>query len=164
MLVATELPLLLNYWGWTWLGIGLVFGVVAWWVFATIFAARRAKPLPDAPEVPKAMAPLALTGDPYAPLRAFFQRRLDGIEKRWEAGELDNRTVHLELSGQLRNFASQRVGVEASSLTLAEIRGTGAIRRILPIIRKFHEPSFARESEADPRESIEQARRVVAEW
>mgnify|MGYP000853342413 CR=1 FL=1 len=164
MLVATELPQIMNYWNWTWLGIGLVVLVIAWWAFATVFAARRAKPLPNAPEVPKAVAPLALTGDPYEPLRAFFLRRIDGIEKRWEAGELDNRTVHLELAGQLRNFASQRVGVDASTLTLAEIRGTGAVRRLLPMIRKFHEPSFARESTADPRESLEQARRVVGEW
>ena len=103
---------------WTVLGIVLVLAAAAV-VFLVLWLTRASAAEKAAPPP----APLLPTGpyDPYAPLRAEYEGRLDALAERFRAGELDERSLHLALSAEMRGFATGRLGQDASSMTLSEI-------------------------------------------
>lgn len=152
---------------WTVLGIAAILAAVAV-VFLVIWLTRaraeeKAAP-PPAPRLP--------TGpyDPYAELRAEYERRLDAVAERFRAGELDERTLHLALSAEMRGFATGRLGQDASSMTLSEIQQLGEAGRLTQLIARYYRPSFA-DHDNDPaaratdgEDSIDRARSVVRAW
>ncbi|MFJ4108836.1 hypothetical protein [Oerskovia enterophila] len=164
-------PVLYSGW-WGALGVLLLLLVVGWIVFAFLStrASAEEKAQPPAPRLP--------TGpyDPYAGLRAEFEAHLDAVEQRYLAGELDERGLHLALSKEVRGFASGRLGVDASVLTLSEIERMTGTQHLTRLIARYYRPSFA-EYDVDPltlldehgvtptgRDSIDRARTVVRTW
>ncbi|MCO7273755.1 MULTISPECIES: hypothetical protein [Cellulosimicrobium] len=152
---------------WTVLGIVLILAAAAV-VFLVIWltrasAAEKAVP-PPAPRLP--------TGpyDPYASLRAEYERRLDVVAERFRAGELDERALHLALSAEMRGFATGRLGQDASSMTLSEIQQIGEAGRLTQVIARYYRPSFADHDNdpaaraTDAEDSIDRARSVVRGW
>ncbi|MEK8227145.1 hypothetical protein NKG05_15325 [Oerskovia sp. M15] len=114
--------------------------------------------------------------DAYAGLRAEFEAHLDAVEQRYLAGDLDERTLHLALSKEVRGFASGRLGVDASVLTLSEIEHMTGTQHLTRLIARYYRPSFA-EYDVDPsllrdeqggtrtgKDSIDRARSVVRTW
>ncbi|MFF2620902.1 hypothetical protein [Oerskovia jenensis] len=164
-------PVLYSGW-WAALGVVLLLLVVGWVVFA--FVSTRASAQEKAARFPVPWAPG--TPDPYAGLRAEFEAHLDAVEAAYLAGGLDERGLHLALSKEVRGFASGRLGVDASVLTLSEIESMTGTAHLTRLIARYYHPSFA-EDEAldlptpperggspDGRESIDRARSVVRTW
>ncbi|MFJ2298730.1 hypothetical protein [Oerskovia paurometabola] len=164
-------PALYSGW-WAALGVVIVLLVVAWVVLA--FRSTRA----SAEEKALRFRPSWATGalDPYAGLRTEFEAHLDAVEAAYLAGGLDERGLHLALSKEVRGFASGRLGMDASVLTLSEIERMTGTAHLTRLIARYYHPSFA-EDEAldassrpgpggspDGRESINRARSVVRTW
>jgi hypothetical protein len=152
---------------WTVLGIVLVLAAAAV-VFLVIWLTRASAEEKNAPRP----APLLPTGphDPYASLRGEYERRLDAVAERFRAGELDERTLHLALSAEMRGFATGRLGQDASSMTLSEIQQLAEAGRLTQLIARYYRPSFA-DHDNDPaarstdgEDSIDRARAVVRGW
>ncbi|MFC8923811.1 hypothetical protein [Cellulosimicrobium sp. NPDC057127] len=152
---------------WTAVGVGVllaaaaIVALVLWWTRAS--AQEKAAG-------PAARPPAAGPSDPYGPLRAEYGRRLDLVEERYRAGELDERALHLALSAEVRGFASGRTGQDASSMTLSEIQQLADAAHLTPVIARYYRPSFA-DHDNDPRaratdaeDSIARARAVVRTW
>ncbi|MFJ4231183.1 hypothetical protein [Cellulosimicrobium cellulans] len=152
---------------WTVLGIVLILAAAAV-VFLVVWltrasAAEKAAPPPS---------PLLPTGpyDPYASLRAEYERRLDAVAERFRAGELDERALHLALSAEMRGFATGRLGQDASTMTLSEIQQIGEAGRLTQVIARYYRPSFADHDndpaarDTDAEDSIDRARSVVRGW
>ena len=163
-------PVLYSGW-WAALGVLLLLLVVGWVVFAVLStrASAQEKALSAPPDL------VSGPYDPYAGLRAEFESRLAGVEQRYLAGELDERALHLALSREVRGFASGRLGVDASVLTLSEIERLTGAQHLTRLIARYYRPSFAeddgepsahREQGVSPggRESIDRARSVVRTW
>ncbi len=152
-------------WWWTAAGVGLllvaaaVVVLVLWRTRAS--AQERAATATSSPAGPP---------DPYGPLRTEYGRRLDVVEQRYRAGELDERALHLALSAEVRGFASGRTGQDASSMTLSEIEQLTGADRLTPVIARYYRPSFADHASdpqaraTDAEDSISRARAVVSSW
>jgi hypothetical protein len=165
---ADELVVPVGYSGWwTAAGVGVllvaaaVVVLVLWWTRASVeekAAGTAGRPSPAGPP------------DPYGPLRAEYERRLDGVEQRYRAGELDERALHLALSAEVRGFASGRTGLDASSMTLSEIEQLADAARLTPVIARYYRPSFADHDNdpgaraTDAEDSVARARAVVRSW
>jgi hypothetical protein len=163
-------PVLYSGW-WAVLGVALVLLVAGWVVFAlrSTRASAEERALPSAPRGPSGPY------DPYAGLRAEFEGRLEAVEARYLAGELDERALHLALSKEVRGFASGRLGVDASVLTLSEIERLTGAQHLTRLIARYYRPSFAERPDdlsrdhaqsaaPEGRESIDRARTVVRTW
>lgn len=161
-------PVLYSGW-WAALGAFLLLLVVGWIVFAFLSTRASAEEKSLAP----ARRPPSGAHDPYADLRADLERQLDAVEQRYLAGELDERGLHLALSKEVRRFASGRLGVDASVLTLSEIEHMTGAQHLTRLIARYYRPSFA-EDDGTPypeaggttsgRDSIDRARSVVRTW
>ncbi|MHA7134693.1 hypothetical protein [Oerskovia turbata] len=163
-------PVLYSGW-WAVLGVGLVLLVAGWVVFALVSTRASAE------ERNQSSASRGPSGpfDPYAGLRAEFESRLATVEARYLAGELDERALHLTLSKEVRGFASGRLGVDASVLTLSEIERLTGAQHLTSLVARYYRPSFAEHPDApaqgdaqsqapEGRESIDRARTVVRTW
>ena len=130
----------MGYSGW-WTVLGIVAILAAAAVVFLVIWLTRASAAEKA--VPPA-APLLPTGpyDPYAALRAEYERRL----------------------------ATGRLGQDASSMTLSEIQQIGEAGRLTQVIARYYRPSFADHDNdpaaraTDAEDSIDRARTVVRGW
>lgn len=167
-------PALYSGW-WAALGVVLVLLVVGWVVFALVSTRASAQE-----KASRFAPPRSVAGpyDPFAGLRAEFESRLDAVEATYLAGGLDERGLHLALSKEVRGFASGRLGVDASVLTLSEIERMTGTQHLTRLIARYYHPSFAEDAvqAAGPptgpeqggtptgKESIDRARSVVRTW
>jgi hypothetical protein len=152
---------------WTVLGIAAILAAAAV-VFLVIWLTRARAEEKAAP--PPGPLPPAGPYDPYAELRAEYEKRLDAVAERFRAGELDERTLHLALSAEMRGFATGRLRRDASSMTLSEIQQLGEAGRLTQLIARYYRPSFADHDNdpaarsTDAEDSIDRARSVVRGW
>lgn len=157
-----------GYPGW-WTAVGVAVLLVAVAVVVGILWSTRASAQEKAAARPTGPSPLG-PPDPYGPLRLEYERRLDAVEQRFRAGELDERALHLALSAEVRGFATGRTGQDASSMTLSEIEQLADGQRLTPLIARYYRPSFAdhdndpRARSTDAEDSIARARAVVRTW
>lgn len=151
-------PVVYNPW-WLVLGLLAMLAVAGylWW------AVRSTRPEPR-PEDPRALP--ARVGDRFAEVRPVYLARVDAVEARFRAGELDARGVHLELSAVVRDFATVRRGVDASVLTLSELRRVQGTRRLAALIESYYRPAFDRAGTVtvSVEDSLDGARRVIRQW
>jgi hypothetical protein len=157
---ADELVDPVGYPGW-WTVVGIVVLLVAAAIVFLVLWLTRARAAEKAASVPL---------DPYGALRSEYERRLDAVAQRFHAGELDERTLHLALSAEVRGFATGRLGQDASSMTLSEIQQLSGADELTRLITRYYRPSFA-DHENDPKarttdaeDSIARARTVVRSW
>lgn len=171
-------PALYSGW-WAALGVVLVLLVVGWVVFALVSTRASAQE-----KASRFAPPWSAPGlyDPFAGLRVEFESRLDAVEATYLAGGLDERGLHLALSKEVRGFASGRLGVDASVLTLSEIEHMTGTQHLTRLIARYYHPSFAEDVAQDVaqdvgpptgheqggtptgKESIDRARSVVRTW
>lgn len=144
------------------LGLALLLLAVGWVVAVLVTTRRRAEPGPPPP--PPAVH--ARPGDRFATVRPLYLARVDEVERRFDAGELDARGVHLELSAVVRDFATIRRGVDARVLTLSELRRIDGAKRLATLIESYYRPSFARFGTvgASTENALQGARRVISQW
>lgn len=155
-----------GYWGGL-LPIGIAALVLAVAVVVVVLVVTRG-PKRTAPPRP-AWQP-AIGEDPYARLRQETTARIGELADRHAAGQIDDRALHLGLSGVMRTFASGRLGIDTSAMTLLEVARRKDAAVLTGIIAHYYRPSFADEAEMrlrpgiDPGESARLAREAVASW
>jgi len=165
---ADELLDPVGYPGW-WTAVGIAVLLVAVAVVVLVLWLTRAgaaEKAASAPSPPSPAGPL----DPFGALRAEYDQRLEAVARRFRAGELDERGLHLALSAEVRGFATGRLGQDASSMTLSEIQQLAHAERLTQLVTRYYRPSFAdhaqdeRARTTDAEDSIARAREVVRTW
>lgn len=154
-------PVTYSWWVPT-IGVALMLLAIAWVVIAVLLTRRR--PATTLPPPPPQLA--ARPGDPFAAARPVYLARVDALERRFAAGELDARALHLELSAVVRDFATVRQGLDARVLTLSELRRLTGTRRLAALIETYYRPAFAQDGPAgaSPERAVTGARRVISQW
>lgn len=148
------------------LGVVLIVLAVAWvcWVLLSRWLVRGVR----APEPPAPGPVLALVPgpDPFAAIRPVYLARVDEVQRRFGAGELDGRGLHLALSAVVRDFGAVRTGIDASRMTLREIRAVGATAHLARLVESYYRPAFARDAArtADVGAALSGARWVIGTW
>lgn len=97
-------------------------------------------------------------------LKAEFLRSVNDIADRHEAGELEARTGHHELTGVMRRFVKRTTGHDVTSQDLATLRADARTRAVGELIADLYEPDFALASDRELRDSVRRAREVIRAW
>lgn len=153
-------PVLYSWWVPV-VGVLLVAAAVGYVIWAVRSTRRRPAPPP-----PPAAPVLASRGDPYAAVRPLYLSKVDVLEQRFTAGELDARALHLELSAVVRDFGTVRRGLDTRVLTLSDLRRLTGTRDLANLIETYYRPAFARYGTvgASTERAIDGARRVISRW
>jgi hypothetical protein len=149
------LPLHLYDWWW-WLALPLFAALLVAWILVS----RRLARVPDAPAVDVPAAPAPFRPRPDA--GALALARIDEVERRVAEGELEPRSAHVELSAIVREFARDRTGVDASAMTLSELRARH-LDRVADVVAGFYPIAFAPRAPADVDVAVARARGLVAD-
>lgn len=140
---------------WPVLGGLIIFALVIWVMLVWLLTRR---PDPDAGSSP--LPPEAL-----AKLRQEALDRVGSVEEKVGAGTMTARRGHHELSKVVRDFVSRASGLEAETMTAADLRERGPAH-LSRLIEEFYPRQFG-SAEAD-RPSIgrsaEAARQVIGGW
>ncbi|WP_182112456.1 MULTISPECIES: hypothetical protein [unclassified Actinotalea] len=155
-------PVLYSWWVPV-LGVLLMALAVAYVVWAVRHTRRR--PEHDAPPPPP-IRRLGPYDDPFATVRPVYLAKVDALEQRFAAGELDTRALHLELSAVVREFGTVRRGVDTRVLTLSDLRRVDGTRTLANLIETYYRPAFARYGAlgASSERAIQGAREVIRRW
>ena len=139
---------------WPLLGAALLIlcaGTVAWIFIATKPRASAGVPLFVAPRNPLSV-------------KQKYWALIDDIHHRHDAGQLDGRSAHLELSLAVRTFVHEMTGLNTQRMTLSQLR---EYRLALAgdAVERFYPAEFSRVGEGySVSESAQTAREVVAQW
>lgn len=137
----------------------LLFVLVALLVLGAVLVVVLTRPrrAPVAPAVPVEVALQRLRGE--------YLARIDDVDRRARAGELDARRAHAELSRLMRGFVNEYSGLEAPVMTLQDLAARGVHPALVDAIGRFSYPSlFPRQAPVDPVLGAEAARQVVHAW
>ncbi|MCC2316125.1 hypothetical protein [Cellulomonas xiejunii] len=151
---------------WPWVAVAIVVAVVAWfvWVVRSTRAPAQEPPSPSPSPAPVAPPAPRDPRDPYAALRGTTLARLDEVERRYRAGDVDVRGANLEIRYVLREFATGRTGVDTSAMTAATARADRRTRPLSTLLENTSMPTFAPTSRARLSRSLDQARKRVRTW
>jgi hypothetical protein len=97
-------------------------------------------------------------------LKAEFLRAVNDVADRHEAGELEARAGHHELTGVMRRFVKRTTGHDVTSQDLATLRADARTRAVGELIADLYEPDFALASDRELRDSVRRAREVIRAW
>lgn len=97
-------------------------------------------------------------------LKAEFLRAVNRIADRHEAGELEAREGHLELTGVMRRFVRRTTGHDVTSQDVSTLLAEPRTRPVGELIASLYEPDFAPRTDAQLQGSVRQAREVIREW
>lgn len=115
-------PLAYSDW-FPWAALGLLVLVAAWFAYV-ILSTRRRRPVP-----PAAPTPPAASGEPdLARLRRDYLQRIDTVAGEAAAGTRPGRSCYQELSLLVRSFVRDASGLDATRMTLAELRAVSQTR------------------------------------
>ena len=164
----------LDYSAWfPWAGLGLL-ALVAGWCGYVFLSTRRRPPVPQA--APPDPGPGA--GPDLARLRREYLLRIDAVASGAAAGTRSGRSAHQELSLLLRSFVRDASGLDATRMTLAELRalsqatpglqplshapiGLPALSRAVAAI---YPAAFGPAAASGVPEAAETAREVIRSW
>ncbi|MBD7920015.1 hypothetical protein H9657_17220 [Cellulomonas sp. Sa3CUA2] len=150
---------------WPWVSLAIAVAVVAWFVWVVRSTRAPAPTAPTAPPGPATAPPApASRKDPYAALRGTTLARLDEVESRYRAGEVDTRAANLEIRYVLREFATARTGVDTSAMTASAARADRRTRPLASLLEGTSMPTFAATSRARVARSLAEARKRVRAW
>jgi len=102
--------------------------------------------------------------DDVESLKAEFLRTVNNIADRHEAGEVDARAGHHELTAVMRRFVRRTTGHDVTSQDLATLLADPRTRSVGELIGELYEPDFARDPEHDLEDSVRKAREVIRAW
>ncbi|MDN4646329.1 hypothetical protein [Arthrobacter sp. PsM3] len=109
----------LGYSGWfPWTALGLLVLVAAWYAFVFLSTRRR-------PAAQDAARPVPFAAPDLDRLRRDYLQRIDAVDREAAAGTRTSRSSHQELSLLIRSFVRDASGVDATRMTLAELRAEG---------------------------------------
>lgn len=97
-------------------------------------------------------------------LKAEYLRAANAIQHRFDAGDIDARTAHRELSRTMRSFVRRTTGLDVTSQDLVTLRADQRTRAVGELMASLQEPEFARSSDVAIQESLRRAREVIRAW
>lgn len=97
-------------------------------------------------------------------LKAEFLRAVNDLADRHEAGELDAREGHQELTAIMRRFVRRTTGHDVTSQDVGTLRADPRTREVGELIAALYEPDFAAAPDTALRDSVRRAREVVRRW
>lgn len=97
-------------------------------------------------------------------LKAEFLRAVNDIADRHDAGEVEARGGHHELTGVMRRFVRRTTGHDVTSQDIATLRADERTREVGDLIADLYEPDFALATDAELRDSVRRAREVIRRW
>ena len=89
---------------------------------------------------------------------------MNDIADRHEAGEVEARGGHHELTGVMRRFVRRTTGHDVTSQDIATLRADERTREVGDLIADLYEPDFALATDAELRDSVRRAREVIRRW
>lgn len=143
--------------GWLLLGIGLLLLIAAWYVIVVLITRKRVPLVQPAPERQLSYA------ERVARLKADYLARVGDIGARAERGELSSRRAHSELSEAVRDFATRATGIQATYMTLTDLKQT-PLSSVTAAVEDFYPAAFAVDGHADAAAGVAAAREVIAGW
>ncbi|MBO3086329.1 hypothetical protein [Cellulomonas fengjieae] len=150
---------------WPWVALGIVLVVVAWYVWVVRSTRAPAQAPPATLPATQTNRPHARAqSDPYAALRGTTLARLDEVERRYRAQEIDVRGVNLEMRWALREFATGRTGVDTTAMTAETARLDRRTRPLASLLENSSLPAFASTSRTRVGRTLDQARKLVRAW
>jgi hypothetical protein len=150
---------------WYWVPIGLVLVLAVIWVpvlIVLLTRRRRGEPEPAATVAPA--VPSAGPSDPYAAARTAHLARIDTLERRLGAGEIDVRGLALGLRDVLRDFAEVRTGAATAAMTEVDARQDPRVARIVSLLERTTSPAFGPTSRGSGKVALRDARQLVSTW
>lgn len=152
---------------WTFVGILLLLAVPAWFIWVG-WSTRKKADDDDAPSPPvwhqRPQSTMPGTTDPWAAVRNIYLDQLSYIALQFDRGELDHRGVHLEIRRVMRDFTKARTGIDAETFTSSDAAKVSLTGPLAKTLKALSYPSFAPKSVARPLRSVNNARKVVAQW
>jgi len=145
-------------WGWMLLAFGILVALLAaaWLVW---FLTR-----PRASAPPPVVAPLPLLSDVRLALREEYLVTIQGIEDAYQAGEIDARGAHRELSRVVRRFVNEYSGLEAPVMSLQDLEVLHVHPTLAGAVRQYYPAIFSPDAAVDPVVGAASARQVVRAW
>ena len=138
---------------WLYLGVIILMAIVGW---AVVIWAQTLPGRTRAPEPPPGWRMARLKGD--------YIDRIDEIVRLADAGELDARRAHQELSVALRRFVEDASGISAPTMTLSEL-GHSRISALGPVTEIVAGSTRSSSDRTATRCSRRRrTRQVVAQW
>lgn len=167
----------LEYSGWfPWAAFGLLVLVAVW--YAYLFRSTRRRPAGQ--QAVQAPPPPAVAAPDLARLRRDYLERIDAVDREAAAGTRSGRSAHQELSLLIRSFVRDASGVDATRMTLAELRAVGAVGAVSAVgaagtgapgipaaadaIAALYPAAFAAGPASDAADAARTAREVVRSW
>lgn len=139
---------------WPLTGAALVLMCLGWIVWVWVSTSERATT-----GVPAFVAPR----NPGSVRNKFLQLITD-VENKYDAGTIDERAAHLELSLAVRGFVHEMTGLPAQRMTLTQLRGE-QLALAADAVELFYPGEFAAHGGGlTVAESTGTARNVVASW
>lgn len=151
-----------GYGGW-WIPVAIVLIViVAAWLVWVMRPARKPHNVPVAPPVPQPMQ----ARHTIESIRHACLVRINEIDQRFQTGKLDARGLHTELSTVVRDFATVRLGIDATTMTLADICALTGTQPLAMLIQSYYLPEFSLDGPqaSSPMQALAGARQVVSQW
>ncbi|MEP6648483.1 MAG: hypothetical protein ABJA74_01020 [Lapillicoccus sp.] len=141
---------------WLYIGVIILTAIVGW--AAVIWAQTRPGRTPRAPEPPPGWRMARLKGD--------YIERIDEIVRLSDAGEVDARRAHQELSVTLREFVHDASGIGAPTMTLSELGHSRnpALGPVTEVVRGIYPVEFGPDRDTSVARAAAYARQVVAQW
>ena len=96
-------------------------------------------------------------------LKAEYMEKLNKIEIKYNEDTTKIRPAYEGMSKVVREFVYKATGTEVDKFTLAEISRT-EFAGLAKLVGEYYQPEFDQISEGDVRASLENTRRLVAEW
>jgi len=151
-------PLQFSNWPlWLLLALGVIAVVVAWYLIIPLIAVRAAGRRPEALVVyqPQRMGPMGARERAIAAIAA--------VETDHASGLIDGREAHLRLSAIVRGFAWDMSAVDARTMTLTELKGSG-LAPIAEAVSQFYPIAFREEETEGLGSAADVARGAVTTW
>jgi hypothetical protein len=141
---------------WLYIGIVILMAIVGW--AAVIWAQTRPGRTPREPEPPPGWRMARLKGD--------YIDRIDEIVRLADAGEIDARRAHQDLSVALRQFVHDASGISAPTMTLSELGHSRypALAPVTEVVRVVYPVEFGPDRDTSVVHAAAYARQVVAQW
>ena len=93
-------------------------------------------------------------------LRRDCLRQVGKIERAYNSKEIDSRSVHQQMSQEVRRFVHDVTGLETGTMVLEDLSRLGR-PELAELIREYYEPMFARASSVDAGASLEKGKALV---
>lgn len=141
---------------WLYLGVVILTAIVGWAL--VIWAQTRPGRTSRQPEPPPGWRMTRLKGD--------YLARIDEIVRLADAGEIDTRRAHQELSVVLRQFVQEASGINAPTMTLVELGHSRypALGPVTEVVRSIYPVEFGPERDTSVYQAASYGREVVARW